>query len=144
MRLRRFIGFPLLLIGLTGCEAFGPSTSDADLQIIDTRKLTELMEDEAAETVLVDVRPAEAYAAGHLPRAIHIPLPALDTDDPRLKKENVVVYGNGLEDVLSAAAAKELLGAGYDEVFDFRGGMDLWKAEGRPVVQEMPGTGEGE
>ena len=88
------------------------------------------------KTLVLDVRSAEEFAAGHLPNAKHIPLPELND---RLKeieksKSNVVitVCASG---VRSASAAGLLAKAGFSQVFSLDGGIDSWKSQGLPTVK---------
>lgn len=130
----------LLLSGLmmlSGCE--GRQTSDADLTILDYEKMVEVMNDTKTRAVVVDVRKPEAYAKGHIPGAINIPVLDIYHGDPRLAEaQRIVVYSNGWsprnDDLLSWAAAKKLLAIGYDYVEDFRGGLSLWAESGGKVI----------
>ncbi len=88
------------------------------------------------KTLVLDVRSAEEFAAGHLPNAKHIPLPELND---RLKeieksKSNVVitVCASG---VRSSSAAGLLAKAGFTQVFSLDGGVDSWKSQGLPTVK---------
>lgn len=144
MRLLIFI-FAVLLF-LPACETLsdGTKTSDADLEArtIDSDKLVELLRDAKKPTLLLDVRSREKYAAGHLPGSIHLPLPHIRESDPRLlDAHTLVVTGDGWTDVLVPTATKKLIAHGYANVLTYRGGLELWKAEGRPVTQGVePGA----
>lgn len=54
--------------------------------------------------VLVDVRPAEEYAAGHIKGAINIPMAALTVNEPY---ENTIAGGDQVASVLGAAGITE-------------------------------------
>ena len=49
-----------------------------------------------------------------------------------------VVYAGGWTDDLSIAGAKRLLALGYKNVFEFRGGIELWQSEGRALEGDQP------
>ncbi len=131
----------LLVIGLScGCDLLeGNKTSDDDLNVLLHDEFLEL-QDGRREVVIVDVRTAADYAAGHLPGAINIPVIDLRQGDPRLGSSHVVVYSDGFasgdQDLVSWAAAKKLLTLGYRNVYDYRGGVAAWEAHGGGLVQE--------
>ena len=122
-----------MTLGLAACNQ-APEITENDIEIIDDIGLVDLL-DQEPDTVIVDVRQDFRYRLGHLPGAIHIPLPELHPDDPRfVDVEHVVVYGDGLRNTLSHAAAKKLLAGGNLLVSDFRGGFDLWKRNDHPII----------
>lgn len=89
-----------------------------------------------AKTLVLDVRTAEEFAAGHLPNAKNIPLPELGERLKELEKSksNVVitVCASG---VRSSSAAAVLGRAGFTQVFSLEGGVDAWKSQGLPTVK---------
>jgi rhodanese-related sulfurtransferase len=86
---------------------------------------------------LLDVREAQAYAAGHIRGARHVPADRLaDSLDSlkRLKERPVIVY---CERGTSAAATLRTLSAqGFNKVLSLRGGLGAWRAENLPVTRE--------
>ena len=83
--------------------------------------------------VVVDVRPAEEYAAGHLPGAISVPLDELEQRLSELpKRREVVAYCRGPYCALAPAAVRRLRARGY-RARPLEGGLPEWAAEGRPV-----------
>jgi rhodanese-related sulfurtransferase/DNA-binding transcriptional ArsR family regulator len=85
------------------------------------------------EATVVDVRPIEEFRAGHLPRAVSIPLeelPARLGDLPRDRE--IVAYCRGPYCVLAIEAVESLKKAGFRAV---RLDMSIWdwKARGFPV-----------
>ncbi|MEX5237073.1 rhodanese-like domain-containing protein [Kocuria sp. CPCC 205236] len=90
--------------------------------------------------MLVDVRTAQVYRAGHVPAARHIPVDAIATRQRELSNDRpvVTVCGSGAR---SANAARQLAGAGY-QVAGLRGGMTAWQRAGERVVAQngRPGT----
>lgn len=122
-------------LALIGCES---TISDDDFTLlVSTDQMIEVMQDDNA--VLVDVRDPEAYAAEHIPGAVNVPYMDIFARHPLLRdREPIVVYSRGwseqVEDLRSWAAAKKLLHAEFNEVYDYRGGLLLWKKEGRPTL----------
>jgi rhodanese-related sulfurtransferase len=133
----RYLALSLLALSLLlagGCNT-GPRTSDRDVQIIDLTELDQLQQDPRVTVVVVDPRPAARFERGHLPGAINIPLDRIRAGDERLARAQVVVYGQNYRDPISPAAAKKLIGLGYANVLDYRGGVEGWEAEGRQVLR---------
>ena len=128
---------------LAGCDT--PKVSDENLLLM---RETELAKQAGKPgTVVVDVRKPEAYAAGHIPGAINIYLPEIKAADPRLgSAKQIVVYGASGDDPLSTAAAKRLMSLGYQNVYDFKGGVSDWTTAGyrlessAPAVEGRPET----
>lgn len=82
---------------------------------------------------LLDVRPHDEYAAGHLPGAINIPLADLEERLAELERgREIVAYCRGPYCVLSVEAAARLRELGFD-VRRFEAGLPEWAAAGLPV-----------
>jgi len=88
----------------------------------------------AGSVLVLDVRPAAEYAAGHIPGALSIPLselPArLDTLPPDAE---IVAYCRGRYCAMSPDAVRLLRGQGY-RAHLMDGGLPEWRAEGLPVA----------
>lgn len=88
--------------------------------------------------VLLDVREADEYAAGHLPGATLIPRGLLEfkfsaTPELAARDLNIVLYcKTSGRAALAAAALKEM---GYLQVKSIAGGFDAWAAAGKPVMK---------
>lgn len=85
-----------------------------------------------AGPVVVDVRARSEWEAGHLPGALHIPLPELEERLGEIPEGRPVVMqcqGGGR----SAIAASLLQARGRDAVANLSGGYGAWAAEGLPV-----------
>ena len=89
----------------------------------------------APGAVALDVREADEYEQGALPRAVHIPRGTLETTI-EMKVPNkttpLVVYCAG--GTRSAFAAKTLEELGYTDVVSVVGGFNRWKDEDREWV----------
>ncbi len=94
-----------------------------------------------AADVIIDVREADEYAAGHLAGAINIPRGLLEfklSGNPALEPRdlNVVLYCKTSGRAALAAVAMQSMG--YLNVASIAGGFDAWVAAGRPVVKPAP------
>jgi molybdopterin/thiamine biosynthesis adenylyltransferase len=94
--------------------------------------------------VLVDVREADEFAAGHIPNAKHVPRSSLESriegSVPDRSKHVILYCASGNR---SAWAARTLLDdLGYDNVESMTGGFTLWKDRGYEVVVPKTLTAE--
>ena len=88
---------------------------------------------EGAVTVL-DVRPEDEFALGHLPGALNIPLRALNVRLSELNpSQEIVAYCRGPYCVLSYEAVAALRARGF-KVRRLEDGLPEWRAAGLPVV----------
>ncbi len=89
---------------------------------------------------VLDLRSAEAFAAGHINNARLLPLDSLAEAAEtlkRFKEKPVIVYcerGNS-----SAAAIRKLGALGFSKLFNLRGGITAWRGEHLPVVRQTAG-----
>jgi ArsR family transcriptional regulator len=82
---------------------------------------------------VVDVRPPEEYAAGHLPGAINVPLSQIDEHVARLPRgREIVAYCRGPFCVLSFEAVATLRKHGLT-ARRLETGFPEWKVAGLPV-----------
>jgi len=83
---------------------------------------------------LVDVREESEWAAGHLPKAIHLGKGVIERDIeqriPDTHAEIVLYCGGGFR---SALAAENLARMGYTNVWSMDGGFRAWKESGHPI-----------
>jgi len=83
---------------------------------------------------VLDVRPHDEYAAGHLPKAVNIPLRELTARMRELpKNREVVAYCRGAYCVLAFEAVALLRDRGF-RVRRLEDGFPEWKAAGLPVA----------
>jgi rhodanese-related sulfurtransferase len=90
--------------------------------------------------VLLDVREADEYAAGHLPGAIHISRGMLEfrlTNTPELGARDLKIVLYCKNSGRAALAACALHDMGYLHVGSISGGFDAWAAAGKPVVKPV-------
>jgi rhodanese-related sulfurtransferase/DNA-binding transcriptional ArsR family regulator len=102
------------------------------MQAVTREELLEKMR--IGSVTVLDVRPADEFALGHLPHAINVPLPQLEARmaefDP---KQEIVAYCRGAYCVLSFEAVAALRSRGF-KVRRLEDGLPEWRAAGLPVV----------
>lgn len=102
------------------------------LEAISREKLMELSR--AGAVTILDVRPADEFALGHLPGAVNIPLRELEARlaefDPA---QEIVAYCRGAYCVLSYEAVATLRARGF-KVRRLEDGLPEWRAAGLPTV----------
>jgi len=88
---------------------------------------------EAGEAiVLIDLRPPDAYRAGHLSQARSLPLAEVRRREPEVPREGrVVLYAGTPEE--AAAAYQALRDAGHRNVMVLAGGLPAWIRLGYPL-----------
>lgn len=101
-----------------GVPALAPAALAAELQ--------------AGTAVVVDIDPAAAYRAGHVPGAALALRTELATQVPVLRAGRRVVLTSG-DGTLARLAAAELAGAGEDTIAWLAGGTAGWRAAGLPL-----------
>lgn len=84
--------------------------------------------------VIVDVREQAEYAQGHIPNARHLPLKELDQRQGELDKLRgqplILCCASGAR---SNSAAAQLRKAGFERIYNLRGGLFEWEKAGQPV-----------
>ncbi|MDR2311927.1 MAG: metalloregulator ArsR/SmtB family transcription factor [Brucellaceae bacterium] len=101
------------------------------LEPVSRQELISAMRD--GDVTLLDVRPDEEFALGHLPGAVNIPLDALEKRLSELPKDTeIVAYCRGAYCVLSFEAVAALRSKGY-RIRRLQDGFPEWKAAGLAV-----------
>jgi len=92
--------------------------------------------------VVIDLRPAEQYAAGHLSGARRMDgeqiLKAADTMK-RYKQKPLIVYDESGS--LGMSAARQLKAQGFEQAFNLRGGLAAWRADNLPLEKGAKASG---
>ena len=81
---------------------------------------------------LVDVLPRDNFEKEHIHGAISLPLADIEKKAAKLlkKDEKIVVYCASFECKASTMAAEKLIGLGYKDVLDYKGGLKDYKEGG--------------
>ena len=102
------------------------------LEPVSRKQLLKLMR--AGAVTVLDVRPSDEFALGHLPGAVNIPLRALKARlaefDP---EQEIVAYCRGEYCVLSFEAVALLRARGF-KVRRLEEGLPEWRAAGLPII----------
>jgi rhodanese-related sulfurtransferase len=88
--------------------------------------------------VLIDVREADEYAAGHLPGAIHMSRGMLEfkmAGNPKMQARDLNILLYCKTSGRAALSAKSLADMGYTHVRSIAGGVDAWVAAGHEVYK---------
>jgi|SRR5665213_2269343 len=86
--------------------------------------------------LVLDIRPQEAFAAGHVTGARHMPSDQILKAGETLKKQKdkpIVVYDESGS--LAASAVRQLVAQGFTKVFSLRGGLAAWRTDNLPVAK---------
>jgi len=87
--------------------------------------------------LVIDLRPAEAFAAGHLTGAKSMNGDQILKANETLKKYKekiLVVYDD--TGSLSVSAVRQLAAQGFTKAFNLRGGLTAWRADNLPLTKE--------
>ena len=102
-----------------------------ELEPVSRRALLERIE--RGEAAVIDVRPAEEYAAGHVPGAVSIPLPELEKRLGELPAgTEIVAYCRGPYCVLAPEALSTLRSNGF-RARRLEDGFPEWRLAGMPI-----------
>ena len=120
---------PILLSALmfTGCAGTNNNQPNTYRQI----SVDEAVAMMAEETgyIILDVRRADEFAAGHIPGAINVANESIGTDEiPELPDKNQLVMVYCRSGRRSKEAAEKLVKLGYTNIVEFGGILD-WKGE---------------
>jgi rhodanese-related sulfurtransferase len=86
--------------------------------------------------MIVDVRPPEAFAGGHIVNAKNLPLNTLvGNSDPIGKKKDKLLLTVCDTGPAARRAANVLRKLGYGSTFSLQGGLAAWRGDNLPVVK---------
>jgi len=109
----------------------GSAGASETIEAISRDELLTRMQD--GRVTLLDVRPTDEYAVGHLPQAVNIPIAELEARIDELDpSQEIVAYCRGPYCVLSSEAVAALRERGF-KVRRLADGLPEWRAEGFPV-----------
>jgi rhodanese-related sulfurtransferase len=111
--------------------AYELRTRNENVSAVSPQDVVRLMNQGA---LVIDLRPADAFATGHVAGAKQMSgeqiLKAGDT--LKKQKEKVVVVYDDTGSV-GAAAVRQLAAQGFTKAFNLRGGITAWRAENLPL-----------
>ncbi|MDO4248887.1 MAG: rhodanese-like domain-containing protein [Neisseria sp.] len=88
---------------------------------------------ERPDTILLDVREDEEVAFNHIPGYTHIPMNLIPLRQNELPDDRpIVLYCH--HGIRSQHAAMYLANAGFDQLYNLKGGIDAWCIEVDPTV----------
>jgi rhodanese-related sulfurtransferase len=133
----RHDGTPIAPVQVSDASVLGSYFSQRDhMEPVSRRELTRRLK-QGLVTVL-DVRPPDEFSAGHLPRAINIPLRELTKRLREVPKgQEIVAYCRGPYCVLAFEAVALLRKRGFN-VRRLEDGFPEWPAAGLPVETDRP------
>ena len=111
----------------TGCAGMSDNQPNTYRQISMDEAVTMMAEETCY--IILDVRRADEFSAGHIPGAINVANESIGTDEiPELpdKKQLIMVYCRSGR--RSKEAAEKLVKLGYTNIVEFGGILD-WKGE---------------
>ena len=99
---------------------------------IGTLEATRLMNQ--GSTLVIDTGDEKQYAAGHLPKARHIPVRELSKRiDEIAKYKSKPVIVSDRSGTRAAAACRFLRQSGFTNVYQLKGGLNAWQQASLPV-----------
>ena len=127
---RVFLVAIIIILLFTGCskdddrEITIHKPSNVEVEMISVKEVKDLVDnlDEEENVVIIDVRTVEEYKEGHIDGAINLPLDIISNIDVSKDKKIIVYCRSGRR---SNLAAIELIGLGYENVYDM-GGINDW------------------
>jgi rhodanese-related sulfurtransferase len=113
------------------CQSVAPEKAEkAEIKQISVGRASD---DTTKENVqFIDVRTDSEYKSGHAPKALNMPLDALDGELAKLDKEKpvYVICQTGRR---SQTAAETLKKAGFTDVYNITGGTSAWTNANLPL-----------
>jgi len=89
------------------------------------------------DAIVLDVRDQGEYSQGHIPNARHMPLGELTRRSNELEKLKdrpiILCCASGAR---SASALATLKKAGFEKLFNLRGGLFEWEKAGQPITRK--------
>ena len=120
---------PILLSALmfTGCAGTSNNQTNTYRSITMDEAVTMMAEETGY--IILDVRRADEFAAGHIPGAINVANESIGTDElPELPDKNQLIMVYCRSGRRSKEAAEKLVKLGYTNIVEFGGILD-WKGE---------------
>lgn len=117
----------VLLLVLTGCGKTDPDEQNDSYEKISMSEGIRRMESDEGY-ILLDVRRADEFEAGHIPGAVNLPNEEIGSEDiPSLPDKEQTIYIYCRSGNRSKQAADKLLALGYTNLIEFGGIIDYCK-----------------
>lgn len=134
-QLPKIAALVLLTLFIGACKN---DVSDRNIAAVDLPTVRRAIDStKPGEFVIVDARTPQQFDAGHLPKAINVPITALpDGGRPPASVERakqVIVYGEDPGSAFATGIAKRIYLSGQKKVRVFRGGYKAWVQAGERV-----------
>lgn len=114
----------VLLLVLTGCGKTDPDEQNDSYEKISMSEGIRRMESDEGY-ILLDVRRADEFEAGHIPGAVNLPNEEIGSEDiPSLPDKEQTIYIYCRSGNRSKQAADKLLALGYTNLIEFGGIID--------------------
>lgn len=124
--MKKLIPILLSALLLTGCASLNNQTNTYR-QISMDEAVT--MMDQESGYIILDVRRADEFAAGHIPGAINVANESIGTDEiPELPDKDQLIMVYCRSGRRSKEASEKLVKLGYTNIVEFGGILD-WKGE---------------
>lgn len=120
--------FGAILVLFIGFIGFQFMNSTTEIVNISTDELAEKLAKGEENTVFIDVREPDEFAAGHIEGFTNLPLSILDEKSADFPKdaEIIIICRSGNR---SMQAAEKLLGYGFEKPINVEGGMIDWTGD---------------
>jgi phage shock protein E len=128
-----------LVVALVALVALSGPAPGAEVATITQETLVERVEAKDPTLVVLDVRTAEEFSAGHVPGARNVPHDQIESrlaELAPLQSSEVVVYCRSGR--RAGIAIDVLQGHGFTRVRHLEGDMQAWAEGGRPVEKAPP------
>lgn len=122
----------LILIALVSGGALAWPSLSRSKNTLSTLQATQLLN--KGKILILDVRAADEYKAGHLRQSKNIPLNELPVRMDDLNKSTPVLVVCQTDN-RAGRGASQLRRAGFNEVYVLEGGFLAWKSQGLPIAE---------
>ena len=86
--------------------------------------------------LVIDVRKADDFQAGHIVNARNVPFERVQQDDDAIgKQKSKILLAVCADGSTSGRAAGHLRKTGYENAFSLKGGLAGWRADNLPLVK---------
>lgn len=123
-----------VLAGLLWLPQRAETSHSQAIDHISSAELLKVLDDES-QPLILDVRTAEEYAAGHIPGAVNIHFRELPDQLDELRSQNpssIVVYCEA--GVRAGIAEQTLEEAGFESILHLDGDMREWRSQNLPTI----------